>query len=82
MGVFETKQKLEEWLVYGSYPRVVLAESKAEKREVVEEIVNSYLLKDVFSLERVRAPKVLVNLLRLLAFQVGSQVSLSELASQ
>ena len=78
----ELKSRLEEFLVFGSYPEVVTAGARKEKIEIIEELVNSYLLKDIFALDRVRAPKVLLDMLKLIAFQVGSQVSLNEIATQ
>ncbi|MEW6066942.1 MAG: ATP-binding protein [Nitrospirota bacterium] len=79
---YEIKSKLEEWLIFGGYPEVVAAADKTEKIRLLEEIVHAYLLKDILSLERVKNSKVLLDLLRLLAFQVGSEVSLTELARQ
>ncbi|MBU2494879.1 MAG: ATP-binding protein [Candidatus Omnitrophica bacterium] len=79
---YELKEKLSEWLVYGGYPRVVTAKTKSERVVILEELVNSYLLKDVLELERVKAAKILLDLLRLLAFQIGNEVSLSELAAK
>lgn len=78
----EVKERLEEYLVYGSYPEVITAKNRKEKIAVLEEIVNSYLLRDVLSLDRIKGSKVLLDLLKLLAFQAGSQVSLNELATQ
>lgn len=77
----DLKQKLESFLIYGSYPQVVMAETKQEKIRLIEELVNSYVLKDILSLEKVKGPKILLDLLKLLAFQVGSEVSLNELSS-
>lgn len=48
----------------------------------MEELVSSYLLKDILELERVKSSKILLDLLRMLAFQIGNEVSLSELATQ
>ena len=48
----------------------------------MEELVNSYLLKDVLEMKRVKGSRVLLDLLRLLAFQVGNEVSLSELGAK
>lgn len=79
---FELKERLPEFLVFGTYPEVVLAGSKHEKTEILEELVGSYLLKDILSLENIRNPKVLFHLLKLLAFQVGNLVSINELAKQ
>ena len=78
----ELKEKLPEWLIYGGYPEVVAAADKKEKARLLEEIVQSYLLKDILELERIKSSKLLLDLLRLLAFQVGSEVSLSELAGK
>jgi predicted AAA+ superfamily ATPase len=50
--------------------------------DLLNELFNSYLLKDVFSLERIRGSKQLIDLLKLIAFQLGNEVSLNELAKQ
>jgi predicted AAA+ superfamily ATPase len=76
----ELKEKLEEWLIFGGYPEVVITEDKREKARILEELVQSYLLKDILEIEKVKNSKVLLDLLRLLAFQVGSEVSLTELS--
>lgn len=78
----ELKSRLPEWLVFGGYPSVITARSRKDKMSVLEEIVHSYLLKDILELERVKGSKILLDLLRLLAFQVGGEVSLSELGGQ
>ncbi len=79
---YELKNNIEDFLVYGSYPEVVTAQNRKDKADVLNELVDSYLLKDILALERVKGSKVLLDLLKLIAFQVGSQVSLNELASQ
>jgi len=78
----ELKNKLEEYLIYGSYPEVAVENSLDGKRETVLEIANSYLLKDILQLDKVKNSKLLLDLLRLIAFQVGSEVSLNEIAGQ
>ncbi|MFA5804590.1 MAG: ATP-binding protein [Melioribacteraceae bacterium] len=79
---FELKEKLDEFLIFGSYPEVITTETRSEKIEVLNELVNSYLLKDILAIENIRGSKSLFDLLKLLAFQVGSQVSLNELSTQ
>lgn len=79
---FDLRGQLEERLVYGSYPEVVTSDTKERKRVVVEELTHSYLLKDILELERVKSSKILLDLLRLLVFQLGNEVSLFELAKQ
>lgn len=76
----ELEQKLEEYLIYGSYPEVLNSSLLIEKADYLRELVNSYLLKDILSLEQVKGSKVLLDLLRLIAFQIGSEVSLNELS--
>ena len=78
---FEIREKLPEFLVYGTYPAVLTA-SLEDKADLLEELINSLLLKDILELERVKNSKVLIDLLRLIAFQVGGEVSLSELGRQ
>ena len=80
--ISELRGKLDERLVYGSYPEVVVSKTLKEKRLILKELLTSYLLKDVLELERVKGAKVLWDLLRLLAFQIGSEVSLTELGNQ
>ncbi len=77
----ELKEKLEEFLIFGSYPEVVMAKTKKEKIEILEEIANSYLLKDILSFEKIKSSKILIDLLRLIAFQIGNLVSLNELSN-
>ena len=78
----ELKERLEDFLIYGSYPDIVMTKSRKEKAILLDELVNSYLLKDVFSLEKIKNSKKILDLLKLIAFQVGNEVSLSELATQ
>jgi predicted AAA+ superfamily ATPase len=65
-------------LVYGSYPEVVL--NPSSEVEILQNLCNSYLFKDIFTLFDIRKPDVIEKLLKALAFQVGSEVSLRELA--
>lgn len=79
---YELTESLGEYLIYGMYPDVLLAGNNAEKAGILTETVNSYLFKDILELERIKGSKVLLDLLRLLAFQVGSEVSLTELGTK
>ncbi|MFH1947001.1 MAG: ATP-binding protein [Candidatus Magasanikbacteria bacterium] len=81
-NTFDLKRTLEQQLIYGSYPEALMQKSNKERESVLREIVGSYLLKDILELDRVKGSKVLLDLLRLLAFQVGSEVSLTELGAQ
>lgn len=78
---YELKEKLSEFLVFGAYPTVLTAKTKIDKISILEELVNSYLLKDILKLEKVKSSKILLDLLRLIAFQTGNEVSLTELGN-
>lgn len=77
----ELRQRLDEYLIYGTYPEVATAETARLKAELVREVANSYLLKDILAFDRIRNSRKLWDLLKLLAFQIGGEVSLNELAS-
>ena len=79
---YELKSRLDDYLIYGAYPEVLTNEFINDKKRILEELVGSYLLKDILELEIVKSSKLLLDLLRLLAFQIGSEVSLSELGKQ
>ena len=79
---YELKSRLDDYLIYGAYPEVLTNEFINDKKRILEELVGSYLLKDILELEKVKSSKLLLDLLRLLAFQIGSEVSLSELGKQ
>ncbi len=79
---FELREKLADFLVFGTYPEVLTAFNQKTRIEVLTEIANSYLLKDILVFDRVRNSRTLLDLLKLLAFQVGKEVSFNELAVQ
>lgn len=72
---------LSERLVFGSYPEAISAKTKVERKDVLGEIVGSYLLKDILELDRIRNAKTLHDLVRLIALQIGNEVSLHEIAT-
>lgn len=69
---------IEERMVFGSYPKAVVT---AQKEQYLLNLVSDYLLKDVFQSSLIKSPETVKKLLMLLAYQVGSEVSLSELAT-
>jgi predicted AAA+ superfamily ATPase len=79
-GAFEARRQLERWLIWGGYPAVVTAETVEQREAILGELVGSYLYRDLLELDGIRHADKLVNLLRLLAFQIGQEVSLAELA--
>ncbi len=80
LNPFELKQHLSDYLIYGTYPEVIAADTQKEKQAYITEIAHSYLLKDILELEKIKNSLTLLDLLRLLAFQVGHEVSHHEIA--
>jgi predicted AAA+ superfamily ATPase len=76
-GLLPEKNLVNHRLVYGSYPEVV--NSPGDERRVLRELSDSYLYKDILALDKIKKSDQLTRLLRALAFQIGSQVSFTEL---
>ena len=76
-----TKDDLYEYMLYGTYPAVVAETSIEVKKTILKNIATQYLYKDVFTFEAIRNPQIFENLLKLLALQIGSLVSLNELST-
>jgi predicted AAA+ superfamily ATPase len=79
---FELREKLADFLIYGAYPEVLQAPTYGAKIEVLTEIANAYMLKDILAFDRIKSSRTLLDLLKLLVFQVGNEVVISELATQ
>ena len=78
----DRRAALERRLVLGNYPELMHIPDRADEVDYLREIVDAYLLKDILAFERVSKADRVLALLRLLAFQVGSEVSHLELARQ
>ena len=78
-GAINEKANLENRLVYGSYPAVVM--SPGEAKEIVTELASDSLYRDVLSLSDIIKSDKLRMILKALALQIGNQVSMTELAS-
>jgi len=78
---FELNEQIEERMIYGSYPEIFSLTGEINKREYLQNLSDAYLYKDLLELGDIRNSNKIRDLLKLLAFQVGSQVSLSELGS-
>lgn len=81
-NTLETRQNLESRLIYGSYPEVVMLESFERKTDYLRDIVGAYLLKDILAIDGLKNSGKMRELLRLIAFQMGSEVSYDELGRQ
>ncbi|GBR75941.1 putative AAA family ATPase [Candidatus Termititenax persephonae] len=80
-GFHETSAQLSRALIYGMYPSVYSLPDQEAKLELME-IASSYLYKDILTFEQIKNSKVLVELLALLALQVGNEVSYTEIAQK
>ena len=78
-SMLEEMRLLKNRLVYGFYPDVV--NNPGEEKEILTNIVNSYLYKDVFEFQDIRKSSVIEKLVQALALQVGSEVSFNELGN-
>jgi len=81
-NIIEKRSNLKNRLVFGNYPELIHLTGNKEKADYLSEIINSYLLKDILAFETIRNSDKIISLLRLVAFQVGGEVSLQELGGQ
>jgi predicted AAA+ superfamily ATPase len=81
-SLHETEARLESRLIYGSYPDVVQSDSMSGKREILNAIVDQYLYKDLLMFDEIRKSQKIIDILKLIAFQIGKEVSLQEIARQ
>jgi len=81
-ALHETRANLENRLIYGSYPEVVVMKDNIKREAYLKEIISSYLYKDILELDGLRHSAKIVKLLQLLAFQIGKEVSFAELGTQ
>lgn len=77
----EAKRTLNKILRFGLYPSVITG-GEERAQENLKEIASSYLFKDILDFQNLKKPELLSNLLKLIAFQIGSEVSYTELANQ
>jgi len=75
----KTESLLLEYLNFGGYPRVILEETLEEKRKNIDEILHSYLEKDISYLLRVERVDAFSSLIKILASQIGQLVNYSEI---
>ncbi|TDE04361.1 ATP-binding protein [Flavobacterium sandaracinum] len=78
----QTTENLEQRLLFGGYPELEQHVDWEDKKEYLYEIINSYLLKDILIFDGIKHSDKIYDLLRLIAYQVGKEVSLLELATQ
>jgi len=74
--------KIRERLIFGNYPELLHLPDRKDKIDYLNEMVSSYLLKDILVYENIKNSQKIFNLLRLIAFQIGGEVSMQELGNQ
>ncbi len=77
-GFIQSEQQIENRLLFGFYPEVI--NNQGKEREVLKNLVNSYLYRDILAFSDIRKPEVLDKLLQALALQMGSEVNYNELS--
>lgn len=78
IGFVKAEQQLELRLLYGMYPDVI--NRPGEETEVLKQLGDSYLYKDILAFSAIRKPEVLEKLLQALALQIGNEVSYNEIS--
>jgi len=77
---FQIFQGIESYLTFGMYPEVLSLDNGPKNTEYLVNLRNSYLFKDILALEHIKNSQKLQDIVRLLAFQIGNEVSLNEIA--
>ena len=78
----ERKDKMKERLIYGCYPELLTMSNSGMKAAYLDDLVSSYLLKDILVFENIKKSDKILSLLRLIAFQTGSEISTTEIGRQ
>ena len=78
---FELDALLEDLLVFGAYPAIFSHINRMDKIEYLQEIARSYLFKDVLEMGGIKFAPKLRDLVRLLAYQIGQEVSINEISN-
>ncbi|MFA4817847.1 MAG: ATP-binding protein [Parcubacteria group bacterium] len=77
---YKINSYLNEYLVYGGYPRVVTEKNESRKKELLEEIYSSYIEKDIAGFLKIKEPLAFSNLIKLLAIQNGQLCNVSNIS--
>lgn len=80
-GPIDAYARIDNILRYGMYPEILSLSEDGKKTEL-SNIVSNYLFKDAIMLGAMKRPDLLLEILRLLAFQIGHEVNLNELSNK
>jgi predicted AAA+ superfamily ATPase len=78
----ERYDNLLQRLVYGNMPELINTSDPDDKAAYLRELVTSYLLKDILAFENIKNSSKMIDLLKLIAYQTGNEVSIEELGRQ
>lgn len=78
----DTKNNLEDRLIFGSYPEVSQLKNRDEKISYLKEIVNTQLLRDILAFEGIKKRDKIIALLQIVAFRTGSELSLESIGRE
>ncbi len=81
LGGAAVQMMLPELLVYGSYPNIFQLENRDEKEKYLKQVRDSYLLKDILAYDGIRNSKKILDLLRMLAFRIGKEISIENIGN-
>ena len=76
-NILDESRNLEHRMIFGSYPDVI--NNPGEEINILSQLSDSYLYKDLFAYDKLKKPEILEKLLQALALQLGQQVSYNEL---
>ena len=79
-GRMHITQNLNDFIIYGTYPETLNAINYEKKKDFLMTLRNSYLFRDILQVDNIRNSEKMADLLKLIAFQIGNEVSLNELA--
>ena len=78
----EHRENLRSRLIYGNYPELIHIKNPGEKADYLKELVNDYLLKDILVLDNIKNSGKILDLMRLVAYQIGGELSYQELGAK
>ena len=82
LNPFELDERIPEFLMYGMYPELFSFQNALDKMDYLQELIQSFLYKDLLELSQIKNSGKIFDLLRLLAHQIGSPVSYNELGKK
>ncbi len=81
-NLFQLKENLRNRIIFGNYPELLHLQEENQKINYLKNLVSSYLLKDILILENIKQSVKIYDLLKLIAFQIGGEVSYQELSNK